>query len=657
MYLSMKNIALFCSFAAFGLSLQAQVASHTSHTCQALKQTASSLVISDVSSGADDYNVNYYDITLEASNLNTELIGEVLSKSTAVDPVDTMWFHFADNMNISNCVVNGTTYTNLIRTSGLVQIPLTASINAGESIDMTVNYDGEVNSSGGFFTAYSAAENPYGQMVSWTLSEPFGAKTWFPVKEDLVDKIDSVSMTITTPSGTFAGSNGLLQSSTVLSDGRVQNKWITNYLIDFYLIAFAVADYEEYTYKMLIPGATDSVLMQNFIYDADYQGQPLVQVAEPYMDQMEEMMVIFSEKFGMYPFNDEKYGIMMAPMGGGMEHQTMTTQSQVSNVALTAHELGHQWFGDHVTCTHWNDIWINEGFATYSEYVYFEAAGQASNALGELNTNHNNALFSTNGTLYVPDGSDEARIFSGILTYSKGMSVVHMLRYVLGDDFFPFLQHFQSQNAFGNSTTEEFEAMLNAYTGEDLTWFIDEWVYGKGYPQYDVEWKQAADGVLWLDIDETPSSTDYFTMYVPFRLTFSDGSTEDIHFRPEEGQANIFTSYSSNKTITNIELDPDNWLLKGTSTISETFPLGHNELTEQLDLVQNPGDVLRINNGSLQPISVKVVDVQGKLIQTTELQPSKITTLLFTEALDQGVYFIHLSDQNNQSVIQKWVKR
>jgi len=654
MYYSMKKISLFCSIAAFGLSLQAQVASHS---CQALKQSASNLVISDIASGADDYDVNYYDLTLEATNLNTSLIGEVTSKASALSTVDTMWFHFADNMNITGCVINGTSYNSLIRTSGLVQIPLNTPVNAGASIDMTIQYNGVVGSGGGFFSGYSAAENPYNQMVSWTLSEPFGAKEWFPVKEDLTDKIDSVTLTITTPDGTFGGSNGLLQSSTVLSNSKVRNVWKTNYLIDFYLIAFAVADYEEYSYKMLIPGASDSLLMQNFIYDAEYQGQPLVEVAEPYLDQMEEMTTIFSDKFGMYPFNNEKYGIMMAPMGGGMEHQTMTTQSQISNVALTAHELGHQWWGDHVTCTNWNDIWLNEGFATYSEYVYFEAAGLTSNALGELNTNHTTALYSTDGTLYVPDGADEGRIFSGILTYSKGMSVVHMLRYVLGDDFFPFLKHYQTENTYGNSTTEEFEALLNAYTGQNLSWFIDEWVYGKGYPQYDVQWKQAADGVLWVDIDEIPSSTDYFSMYVPLRLTFADGSTEDIHFRPTEGQANIFSSYSSNNTITNIELDPDNWLLKGTSTISETFPVGLNELTQLVDLVQNPGAVLKINNSTEQPVQVKVIDVQGKLITTGFLEASKVTTLQATEGLDKGVYFIHVQDQNQQSFIQKWVKR
>ncbi len=649
----MKKVIFLFSISAFGLGLHAQVASHS---CQALKQSASSLVISDVSSGSDDYDVNYYGLTLEASNLNTDVVGSVVSKSTAINDLDTMWFHLTDDMNISSCVINGNTYNNLIRSSGLVEIPLTGSISAGSAIDMTIDYDGEVGGAG-FFSAYSAAENPYGQMVSWTLSEPFGAKSWFPVKEDLTDKIDSVTMDITSPSGTFAGANGLLQSSTVLANGKVQNIWKTNYLMDFYLIAFAIADYEEYSYKTLIPGTTDSVLMQNFIYDAEYQGQPLVDVAQPYMNEMAEMMDIFSDKFGLYPFIDEKYGIMMAPMGGGMEHQTMTTQSAISNVGLTAHELGHQWWGDHVTCSNWNDIWLNEGFATYSEYVYFEAAGQTANAMGELNQNHLNALFSPNGSVYVPDGSDEGRIFSSILSYSKGMTVVHMLRYVLGDDFFPFLKHYQTQNTFGNSTTEEFKTLLNAYTGEDLSWFIDEWIYGEGYPQYEIRWKQGTDGVLWVDIDETPSSIDYFTMYVPLRLTFMDGTTEDIHYRPTEGQANIFSSYSSNKTIVNIDLDPDNWILNGSSTISETYPIGVNELSENVDIIENPGVELVINNSASQDLTIKLFDAQGRQVGEQVSTNQSITKLNFTSGLDQGAYFVHINGDKNESVVYKWIKR
>ena len=644
----MKKIAFICLFHTLGLVLQAQVALNS---CQALKQSSNSLSISDVVSGHDDYDVNYYNFKLDVTHATINLHGQVNSKSTAIDLVDTMWFHLTNDVNIIGCTINGNNYPSVIRNFSFVQVPLVTPINAGDPIDMTIIYEKNVSTSG-YRIGYS-----HGLEIKWTWSEPFHAKHWFPVKEDLTDKIDSISMDITSPAGTFGASNGLLQSSTVLPNGKVRNVWKSNYLIDFYLIAFAVADYKEYSYKTLIPGETDSVLIQNFIYDAEDQGQPLVDIAQPYLDEIADMMEVFSDKYGFYPFNSEKYGIMMAPMGGGMEHQTMTTQSNFNSVSLTAHELGHQWWGNHVTCSNWNDIWLNEGFATYSVYTYYEATGQTTNASETLNYQHTLALNIDDGTVYAPDGSSASRIFNGFLSYCKGSVVIHMLRYIIKDDFFPFLKHYQEQNANGNSTTEEFKALLNSYTGEDLSWFIDEWIYGKGYPQYDIRWKQATDGVLWVDIDETPSSTDYFTMYVPLRLIFDDGTTEDIHYRPIEGQANIFSSYSSPKTIVNIELDPDNWILNGSSTIQETFPIGLNELSEQVDIIENPSSELIVNNTTSQELKIKLVDINGRQVGENISTNQSLIKVTSTITLEQGVYFVYISNSQGESVISKWIKR
>lgn len=648
----MKKTTIFLSALSISTLSWGQI--HT-ESCHAYKQSSSALAISDVLSGEDNYDVNFYKLDLGVSNENTNIDGIVTSKSTASDAVDTMWFHLTDNMNISSCKINGQSYSNYIRLNNLVKVPLSSTINVGDDIDMEIAYSGDAGGTG-FFSGYTSDENPYGQKVSWTLSEPFNAKSWFPVKEDLVDKIDSMEMHITTPSGTFGASNGLLQSSTTMTDGRLKNVWKSNYLIDFYLIAFSVADYKEYSYKMLIPSTTDSLLMQSFIYNADYQGQPLVDVAEPYLDEMENMMNIFSDKFGVYPFLNEKYGIMMAPMGGGMEHQTLSTQGYISNVGLTAHELGHQWFGDHVTCSTWNDIWINEGFATYSEYVYLLESGQTSLAFNDLIVNQQTARQSSTGTVYVPDGSGDSRIFSSILTYSKGMAVVHMLRYLLQEDFYPFLTHFQESNAFGNSTTAEFTTLLNNFTGQDYTWFTDEWIYGKGYPKYTVRWKQGTDGVLWVDLDENPSSTDYFTMPLPLRLNFDDGTTEDIDFRPMEGMANVFSSYSSSKTITDIELDPDSWILKGFSSISETYPIGVSEFDLSIIMTQNPSSTLELRNNANELLTIHITDAQGKHLDRVEVDAQSFATFNHTSNWANGLYLLNIEGQNGNATVRKWVK-
>ena len=146
------------------------------------------------------------------------------------------------------------------------------------------------------------------------------------------------------------------------------------------------------------------------------------------------MVEEFSDLIGLYPFNREKYGHMQANLGGGMEHQTMSTMGGFSQ-DLTSHELAHQWFGDKVTCATWSDIWLNEGWASYLEYLYRQTISQ-STADSWMTSTHNSARGAATGSVYVPAGASVSRIFSSSLTYKKGAAVLHMLRYVMGDSAF-----------------------------------------------------------------------------------------------------------------------------------------------------------------------------------------------------------------------------
>ena len=157
------------------------------------------------------------------------------------------------------------------------------------------------------------------------------------------------------------------------------------------------------------------------------------------------MITSFSRLLMDYPFSEEKYGHAMAPMGGGMEHQTMTTL-QDFGFFLVAHELAHQWFGDHITCGNWQDIWINEGFASYMEYVAAqELLGQEA-ADGWMTNAMSVAKSRTRGSVFVPEEGveDEYRLFDYALSYKKGAILLHMIRYELDDDdlFFGALRQY-----------------------------------------------------------------------------------------------------------------------------------------------------------------------------------------------------------------------
>jgi aminopeptidase N len=190
----------------------------------------------------------------------------------------------------------------------------------------------------------------------------------------------------------------------------------------------SVSKYVEYNVFAHPAGSTDSILIQNYIYD----NPATLQNFKNDIDETADFLEYFSTIYGPYPFPNEKYGHCMAPLGGGMEHQTMTTQGTFSK-GLTSHELAHQWFGDHVTCGSWADIWVNEGFATYSEYLMLSKL-YPNEASAEMSGNHNQVLQQAGGAVWVEDSLNGSRLFSGRLTYAKGAAIIHTFRFIMNND-------------------------------------------------------------------------------------------------------------------------------------------------------------------------------------------------------------------------------
>ena len=176
-------------------------------------------------------------------------------------------------------------------------------------------------------------------VVVWSLSEPFSAYEWFPCKQSLRDKADSSFVAVTVPDTCKAGSNGVLINTVPLGNGFTRYEWKNKHAIDYYLISVAVAKYIEYSFYANPVGAPNPILIQNFIYD---NPQTFIYF-EDEINETGDFIELFYDLYGPYPFEDQKYGHCMAPIGGGMEHQTMTTQGSFSK-GLTAHELAHQWW-------------------------------------------------------------------------------------------------------------------------------------------------------------------------------------------------------------------------------------------------------------------------------------------------------------------------
>ncbi len=633
----MKHFFILLAVLASALSLQAQHADMDSE-CSAGKiaafSRASAQARVSANRGIDTYDIHFYHINLNVSNTSRTLGGDVRFASTVTSTaLDTFWFELKDFMTIDSVLINGTKYSNLIRLNNVIRVPLNDVIVQGQQVSCHVFYNG-TPPSGGFFSGVSNSNN-----VTWTLSEPFSAPDWLPCKQDLWDKIDSVWFFATTNAGTKVGSNGLLTNVVTLPNNKVRYEWKTNYKMAFYLIAFAVANYEEYVnyaYPSQLVG--DSVFIQHYIYSGSLAQNKVG------LDRTPAMLEHYSDKFILYPFYEEKYGHMQANLGGGMEHQTMSTMGGFSQ-DLTAHELAHMWFGDHVTCATWSDIWLNEGWASYLEYIYRETISQAT-ADSWMNSAQNSARNAATGSVYVPAGSSVNRIFSSNLSYKKGASVLHMLRYVMGDSLF-FQASKEYLNLKGNavSTTNEFKAIFEQVSGMNLQSFFNEWIYGEGYPNYTVRWNQIG-ATLFVEVTQTTSgATPSFSTPIPIRFSLAGQGVQNLRVDPTIG----VNAFNITGTIPAIALDPTNILLKGTSTISRNTNLGVSVETlnwSKLKIYPNP------NNGrfvvdSDREASYQLRDLQGRLLQHGAIVLG--TQEVLTSGLEAGIYLFQLTDGSSSS--------
>lgn len=619
----------------FFLLASLTVFSHGQEYCS--HSVRSAFVNSSVSPGYNElqncYDVRFYDLELEVSDTSTFLRAATGITFEALSEIDTLVFELTQSMIIDSIFLDGQKVPEFNHNDGLAMVFPRQPLSSGSLHQLKIWYQGG-QSDGGFFSGLTnRTDITYKKPVTYTLSEPFQASSWFPVKQNLEDKADSVRIRITTPEGLLAGSNGLLTATETLPDGRSQFTWESRYPIAFYLISIAVSDYLDYSFYVHFEEDNDSLLVQNYIYD-----HPDIFTNEKgRIDKTADMILFFSSLYGKYPFYEEKYGHAMAPMGGGMEHQTMTTL-QNFNFDLVAHELAHQWFGNNVTCGTWQDIWINEGFASYSEYLAREALIGLPEAVAWMENAHSYAIREPDGSIYLTEAEarNTFRIFSFSLSYKKGASILHMLRNEIYDDelFFRIFREFQLRFKDSVATAEDFLLVVNELSGVDFAWFFDQWYYGRGFPVLQATWKQRADS-LYIETFQGSSSDDpdFFRMHIDFLLTFSDGkdSLLRVHIDKPEKKFNIYTG----KKLINIEIDPYSKNLMNAS-LYEFIPQG-----QEVEIIPNPfTDTLYLNfRERSSEKSIVITNLQGKVVYQ-EMIGNKDSAELNLSGLAGGVYLI-----------------
>jgi aminopeptidase N len=470
------------------------------------------------------------------------------------------------------------------------------------------------------------------------LSQPFSAYEWWPCKQSLTDKADSCSVKITVPNACKAGSNGLLENVVDLGNGTSRYEWKNTHLIDYYLISVAVAHYVEYNVYANPVGSPAPVLIQNYIYD----NPATLPNFQADINETADFMELFATLVGPYPFDDQKYGHCMAPLSGGMEHQTMTTQGFFEK-SLTAHELGHMWFGDHVTCATWADIWVNEGFASYLDYLMIENLYPAEKVQYMLDV-HTNVMSSLGGSVWVLDSLNETRIFSGRLTYDKGSSIIHTMRFMVNNDtqFFQALRNYQTMFADSVAKGLDVKAALETVSGIDFTNMFNEWYFGEGYPTYSTR-RHAVGNNLNFEITHTaskPSVTPTFTN--PIEIKFSRTSQADTTIRFDITGNSTQYFLPNIGAVTNIvAIDPNNWVINqvGTNVNDANFYTEISEFSSSdfITIYPNPttGTVQVNLPNEMSNCSLKITDLNGKILKKSIISNS---TKISLEEYHAGTY-------------------
>ena len=489
------------------------------------------------------YDVRWYDLDLTFTPATSQVSGSVRIQATVVNgPLATLDLDLLANMTIDQITV-GLVPATFTRLADVVSVNLGRAYITGELIDTKVFYHGTpVAGSFGFQIANA-------RQLIWSLSEPYGARSWWPCKDVPEDKADSVSIRYTVPTGMITASNGTRLQATDNGTQAV-TRWSERHPIATYLVSIASYPYTQ-TLDWYRPSPTDSMRIDFFNYP---ETAPLV---APVQAKVKNMIASHAGHFGEYPFVDEKYGHAQFQFGGGMEHQTCTSLGSFSEFVV-AHELGHQWWGDWVTCRDFHHIWLNEGFATYSEALWAETTGGRAAYQADLAQNK----FYGAGSVWVPNDQDVARVFSSDLSYDKGSWVLHMLRHVLGDAvFFAALQQYGSTHAYGTATTEDFRAVCEAVSGRNLAKYFQQWIYGEYYPVYRSTWSwvPAAGGYDVTLTLEQRQTWQLFTMPVDVRIATAAGPRDFVV--PDSLASQTFTLHVD-ALPSGVSIDPDDWILR-----------------------------------------------------------------------------------------------
>jgi aminopeptidase N len=584
--------------------------------------------------------------------------------------IDTALSAITLNAVNTSIVVNsvGLSGVSFTHTGNILTVTLNRTYNPGEITEVMINYSHQNVTDNAFYASNGGV---------FTDAEPEGARKWFPCWDKPGDKA-TIDLTVKVPANVKLGSNGRLNDSTLTGD-TLYYHWISRDPVATYLVVMTgKVNYNlNIVYWPKISNPSDLVPIR-FYFNAGENPTNMQNI-------IGGMTTYFSQKFGEHPF--EKNGFTTAPASGftwgGMENQTLTTLcAGCWQENLISHEFAHQWFGDMISPGSWADIWLNEGFATYCEALWYEKTGGYSSYKSDINSDASQYLSSNPGwAMYNPDWAvntpNSNTLFNTAITYNKGACVLHMLRYVLQDTsvFFNCLRGYATDTVnfkHKSAATDDFTAKISQVSGQDLSWFINQWVKQPNHPVYANIYQFINNGngtwTVGFQARQTQSNSPFHKMPLPIRITFASGS--DSVFRVMNDANNQVWFWTFNRQPTGFFFDQGNDIvLKTATTTSGTVGIvaNSNEIPQVYSLGQNypnpfnPVTKINFDLPKKSNVQLRVYDLTGRLVEeifSGEKESGKYTAEFNAATISSGVYYYELRAADvNSGAIFKDVKR
>ncbi len=543
-----------------------------------------------------------------------------------------------------------------------LHINLPQVYNYGDSFNILVHYHGAWSVTSyqtGFCYWPKNYNNNTLHSIAYTLGEPWDARMWMPCFDEPFDKADQgCIIKVTAPDTFIVCANGNLID--VVNNPNNTKTWIYEETkpITTYLMHFGISRFARWS-QWYHDRDGDSIEIRHFIWPQDSAQSTIA------FQHLIDAMYLFDSLYGDYPFVRYGQDAVYPYAWGGMEHQTQTTIHRwwVLNSSENgmAHELAHQWWGDMVTCIDFRDIWLNEGFATYSDanYNWYRFGhNEFITTMQERADDYFDADNQWRHPIYDPP---ETELFDWGHTYCKASWVLHMLRYLNPDLFFNALSVYRDSFEYGCASTEDLKMIFNQIYGTDLAWFFDEWVYGQGYPVYNVYWDCVPSGNNYLfriNIHQTQTNAPP-VFHMPVQIMLYMGTTDTLLNIPIT-ESPSYHQFILSQNVDSIIFDPNTWILCKSYIYTGIEEIVSSSHYNNIILSSNPVQEFKFGYtiNAYTDVKLSIYDATGRIMEIINAgSKTPGTYQVKINNIPAGIYFIKMTLKPSSDKIIERIKK